>query len=117
VRYKPDYLDKLLERKRPADGADLYPGVPLKIGVILVSYGEPCNTGLLQKAMDMGNMRRDRTPITRCVNVRTARNKVVPLFIQDNVANSCRRRFHGQRRDVLRASDVHHARQSGPADQ
>lgn len=86
ARYKPTDLDELVERKRPTDGADLFPGVPLKIVVKLESYAEPCNVGFLKRTMVIGGMRNDAVQITRCVNVRTAKNKVVPLYIQDQVA-------------------------------
>ncbi len=86
ARYKSADLDKVIERKRPADGANLYRGAPLKIVVKLDSYGEPCNIGFLKKSMQIMGVWDDAVRITRCVNVRTARNKVVPLFIQDQAA-------------------------------
>jgi hypothetical protein len=86
-RYRSVDLDELLERKRPADGADLYRAVPMKITVSLAAYGEACANGFLKKTMQMmGSVWDEAVPITRCVNVRTAKNKVVPLFIQDPVA-------------------------------
>jgi hypothetical protein len=87
ARYRPVDLDELLERKWPTGGADLYRAVPMKITVNLAAYGEACPIGFLKKTMQMmGSIWDDAVPITRCVNVRTAKNKVVPLFIQDQVA-------------------------------
>jgi hypothetical protein len=86
ARYKPVDLDELIGRKRPVDGADLYPGVPVAITGKLESYGQPCSTGFLKRTMVMGRMWDDAVPITLCIKIRTAKNKIVPLFIQDRVA-------------------------------
>jgi hypothetical protein len=86
ARYKPADLDDILAQKRPADGADLHRGLALKITVKLDAYSEPCNTGFLKKAMTMMGMSVNGAPINSCINVRTARNQVVPLYIQDPVA-------------------------------
>ena len=87
ARYQPVDLDELIARKRPADGADLYRAVPMKITVRPAAYGEPCPVGFLKKTMQMmGSPLDGAVAITRCVNVRSAKNKVVPLFVQDRVA-------------------------------
>jgi hypothetical protein len=89
ARYQEADLDDLLEAKRPKSGADIYPAPPYKITVDLVSYGERCSAAYLKTAMRMGGAPRgqvDALPVNSCVKIRSARGKVQPVFIQDQVA-------------------------------
>jgi hypothetical protein len=90
-RYKPRDLDDLLAEPLPSDGADIYPQIPLKITGTLVAYGAPCPTGFLKKAMLMAGIPQnaiDAVPMTRCIMLRSPKNKVVQLYIQDQVSDA-----------------------------
>lgn len=88
ARYKAADLDEVIGLARPEIGADIYPVLPLKIAVALISYGEPCNTGFLKQSMFMMGQKDvvENVPITSCIKVRSAKGKTVPLYIQDRVA-------------------------------
>jgi hypothetical protein len=90
ARYQASDLDELIAQKRPQTGVDIHPGRPHRFTARLVRYGEPCQTGMLKRAMIVGGAPKamvDATPITRCIVVRSVRNKDVRLFIQDQVAS------------------------------
>jgi len=88
--YRPADLDEVIEQRRPTSGIDIYPGLLLKITVALTSYAEPCNVGVLKDSMIVTGLKNwiETVPITRCIKVRTAKGRVLPLFIQDKVADS-----------------------------
>jgi hypothetical protein len=90
ARYQPADLDEIIDQRRPASGIDIFPGVLLNLTVALTSYAEPCNVGALKGAMTMIGLKDwiEATSVTRCIRVRTAKNRVLPLFIQDKVAES-----------------------------
>ena len=88
ARYQAADLDKLMEQRRPQMGVDIHPGSPL-ITVALTSYAEPCDVGILKRSMITGGAPKDMveaTRITRCIKVRSSKNRVLPVFIQDQVA-------------------------------
>jgi hypothetical protein len=90
ARYEATELDEVIEQARPQTGVNIYPGLPLKIATTLVSYGEPCNADFLKRAMMMGGAPKEfveSVPITRCIQVRSAKGKILPLYIQDRVAD------------------------------
>ena len=92
-RYKAVDLDELMNRPRPKDGADIFSMQYYKVIGTLASQGEPCPTGMLKSAMAMGGIVKasvDAVAITRCIKVRTAKGKVVSLYIQDAVSDSLR---------------------------
>jgi hypothetical protein len=86
ARYQAADLDELLARKRPSSGVDLYPGIPLKLTLALVAYGEPCQTGMLLKSMTVAGFA-NPVKISRCIRVRSARGQQFRLFIQDQVSD------------------------------
>jgi hypothetical protein len=88
-RYQPAELDEIIAQLRPKSGVDILAQTRLKIIGTLMAYGEPCDTGFLKKAMSMGGTPQsfiETVPITRCIKLRSAGGKDVPLFIQDKVA-------------------------------
>ena len=90
-RYPAADLDDVLAEKRPSAGADIHPIPPLRLTVTLASYGEPCDAAFLKKSMLMAGIAKDRVdtmPVISCVKVRSAKGKVVTVFIQDPVAAS-----------------------------
>jgi hypothetical protein len=90
ARYQASDLDELIAQKRPQTGMDIHPGRPHRFTATLVRYGEPCETGLLKRAMIVGGSPKsmvDATAITRCIMVRSVKNTDVRLFIQDQVAS------------------------------
>jgi murein DD-endopeptidase MepM/ murein hydrolase activator NlpD len=88
--YRPADLDEVIEQKRPTSGIDIFPGLLLNITVSLTSYAEPCNVAILKGAMIVTGLKDwiETVPITRCIKVRTAKNRFLSLFIQDKVAES-----------------------------
>jgi hypothetical protein len=87
ARYMPADLDKLIEQARPAAGVDIFPARPLLITVALASFSEPCDTRLL-KSVGLGIEWNPAAPVTRCIKVRTAKGRIVKLFIQDKVGDA-----------------------------
>jgi hypothetical protein len=89
TRYEATDLDALLAQKRPAKGVDIYPALPLKLTVALAGYGEPCQTALLMRAIMMAGIPKDQVDavkVTRCIKIRSAKGKVLQVFIQDEIA-------------------------------
>jgi len=89
ARYQFTDLDEVMEQRRPAQGIDLYPALPLKFRVALASYAEPCSVDFLKKSMIAAGIPKETVaaaPIMRCIKVRTAEGRLLPLFIQDPVA-------------------------------
>jgi hypothetical protein len=89
-RYKAADLDALLAQHRPREGLDIFPPRALKLDAALVSYAEPCPTGLLSKAMTMAGVTVNAT-ISRCIRVRSAKGKQLRVFIQDQVSDFLRK--------------------------
>jgi hypothetical protein len=88
TKYQPMDLDAILSWKRPASGVDLYSHT-YRFDVRLVSAGQPCDARLLKTAMRMLGLPKnlvDDVPISQCIKVRSAKGRVVTLFIQDPVA-------------------------------
>jgi hypothetical protein len=89
-RYAATDLDTLLARRRPAKGVDIYPALPLKLTVTLAGYGEPGDTGLLMRAVEMAGVPKDQVDavkVTRCIKVQSAKSKVLRVFIQDGISD------------------------------
>jgi hypothetical protein len=89
-RYQAVDLDELMDRPRPKDGVDIFRSQYYKVTGALTAYGEPCSTGMLKKAMEMGGVAKasiDAVAITHCVKMRTARGRVFSLYIQDAVSD------------------------------
>jgi murein DD-endopeptidase MepM/ murein hydrolase activator NlpD len=90
ARYEIADLDALLEHRRPETGVNIYQGQPYRLTVTLLSHGEPCDTGLVKRALVAGGIPKaaiDGTAMTQCIKVRSGRNKDVRLYIQDLVAS------------------------------
>jgi hypothetical protein len=88
-RYRAIDLDELMDWPRPKDGIDIFNSQYYKITGVLTGYGEPCSTGLLKNAMVTGGIAKasvDAVAITRCIKVRTAKERVFSLYIQDAVS-------------------------------
>lgn len=88
-RYVATDLDALLAQARPGKGVDIYPALPLRLTVTLVWYGEPCDTALLRRSQLMAGVSQqliDEVKVTRCIQVRSAKGKVLRAFIQDEVS-------------------------------
>jgi len=89
-KYKTVDLDELMDRPRPKVGVDIFNSQYYKVTGALAAYGEPCQTGMLTNGMMVGGIPKatiDAVPITRCIKVRTAKGRVVSLYIQDAVSN------------------------------
>lgn len=87
ARYQETDLDALLAKSPPTSGVDLYPVLPMKLKVTLVAYGQPCKTGMVNKALEMAGRVNPDVNITSCIQVRSAKGQQVRLFIQDQVSN------------------------------
>ena len=91
ARYQAADLDAILAQRRPQSGVDLHRGEPLKLAVTLVAHGAACETGMLKRAMIASGIPKaaiDPVPMTRCINVRSAKGAVVSLFVQDPLVPS-----------------------------
>jgi hypothetical protein len=88
ARYQAADLDALLAEHRPRSGIDLHGVRPLRLKVALVAYGEVCETSVLKKSLDTAGITIDLAthPITRCIKIRSAKGKVLSVFIQDLVS-------------------------------
>lgn len=89
ARYQAMDLDTVLQEKRPETGADLHDARPLKLSAALVAYGQPCETGFLKRSMIASGIPAaavDAATLTQCIRIRSAGNKVLRVFIQDQVA-------------------------------
>jgi murein DD-endopeptidase MepM/ murein hydrolase activator NlpD len=89
ARYQVADLDELLEQRRPQRGVDIYPGRPLKLTVTLAAYAEGCDAVILKKTMIAAGIAKDKVeamPVIRCIKVRSAKSRVLLLFIQSQVA-------------------------------
>lgn len=88
-RYRATDLDEVMEQRRPDAGVDIHPALPLKVTAALTSYAEPCDAGLLKRAMIAAAIPKaavDAAPVSRCISVRTAKGRSLPVYIQDPVA-------------------------------
>jgi len=86
ARYEAADLDALLAARRPRAGFDTFPPRALKLDVTLAAYAEPCQTGLLSRAMTMVGVTVN-AQISRCIKVRSAKGAQQRVFIQDLVAD------------------------------
>ena len=88
ARYQAADLDALMTQRRPRSGIDLYAAQPLKLRVVLVSYAERCDVGMLKKSLVVSGVvkEQDELGVTRCIKVRSGKGTRLRLFIQDVVA-------------------------------
>lgn len=89
ARYQVADLDTLLAQSRPRSGADLYPALPFRLRVTLVSYAEGCRTEFVKRSMVIADIPKDQVDalaITRCIKVRSPKGTELRVFIQDEVA-------------------------------
>ena len=89
--YRAAELDDLLGLPRPKEGVTIFAPTALRLVATLSSYGTPCATGALKKFMltsGISSALIDRTPITKCIQVRSREGKEASLFIQDIVAKA-----------------------------
>jgi hypothetical protein len=89
-RYRATDLDALLAQPRPAKGIDIYPVLPLRLDVTLVSYATSCQTTLLRKAMVAAGITQqqvDTLEVEGCIKVRSAKGKELLIFVQDVVSS------------------------------
>jgi hypothetical protein len=88
-RYQPADLDTVLRQQRPQSGATLHAAQPLRFTAALVSYAEACETGFLKRSMIASGIpvrAVDATPLSQCIRIRSAKDAVARVFIQDRVA-------------------------------
>ncbi|MGA7805783.1 M23 family metallopeptidase [Bradyrhizobium sp.] len=105
-RYQPEDLDVLIDRDPPAgNGVDVYPVRNIRLEVTLAAQAAPCSLSLpdvpksvpgtkidfLKWAMRTSGIPKewiDRVAITSCVQVKSAKGKPLPMFIQDALSDS-----------------------------
>ena len=100
ARYKPADLDDVIQRTRLPAGRSFNlasPGIEimapqkLRFAAELAQHPQACNTRFLKMAMTMLGVPTnllDAVPISKCVRIRSARGKVVAMYIQDAMADS-----------------------------
>jgi hypothetical protein len=88
-QYKRGDMDSLMQLPKAAEGVRVVAPQKIRFQVTLSGYGKTCDTGFLKKAMIMVGAPKDvveRTKISKCITVKTAKGASVSLFIQDQVA-------------------------------
>lgn len=88
-RYKQGDLDELLQIHKSEKEVKVVTPQKIRIRVKLSGYGQTCNTGFLKRAMIMVGAPKEfvaQTPISKCINVKSAKGVTTSLFIQDKVA-------------------------------
>jgi hypothetical protein len=98
--YQPEDLDILIERKPPeGNGVDVFPVRHIRLDVTLAAPAAPCSvtlatqskTDFLKWAMLTSGIEQewiDRVAITHCIQVKSAKGKQLPMFIQDVLVDS-----------------------------
>jgi len=89
-RYKQGDLDDLRKLYKTETAVKVVAPQKLRFQVVLSGYGETCNTGFLKRAMIMAGAPKEileRTPMSKCITVKSAKGAAVSLFIQDKVAD------------------------------
>jgi murein DD-endopeptidase MepM/ murein hydrolase activator NlpD len=92
ARYQPADLDVISARKPPVGrGVDVFPARAYRFDVTLASRAAPCKTDFLKWAMQTSGIEQSQVqsiPISRCIKVRSAKGKVLSVFIQDVLTES-----------------------------
>ena len=90
--YQAADLDVLARRKPQLGlGADISSAQGVRFDVTLVAQADECPTRYLKWAMRKSGIAKDAiasTKITRCIEVKSAKGRQYPLFIQDALADS-----------------------------
>jgi hypothetical protein len=98
--YQPEDLDALMDRKPPeGNGVDVFPVRHIRLEVTLAAPAVPCSVSLathtkadfLKWAMLTSGISQewiDRVAITHCIQVKSAKGKLLPMFIQDVLVDS-----------------------------
>ena len=93
--YQPADLDVLARRKPQLGlGADIPSVQSVRLEVTLVAQADECPTRYLKWAMKKSGIAKDAiasTKITRCIEVKSAKGRQYPLFIQDALADGLAR--------------------------
>jgi hypothetical protein len=91
-RYQPADLDRLAARKPALGlGADVVPVQSVRLDVTLAAQAAPCPTKYLKWAMGKAGIAKEAiagTPISQCIKVKSAKGRLLPVFIQDALAGS-----------------------------
>ena len=90
ARYQAADLDALLAQPRPSKGIDIYPALPLRLDVALLSYAKTCQTTQLRKAMVAAGIAKqqvDTLEVLGCIKVRSAKGRELRIFVQDVVSS------------------------------
>jgi murein DD-endopeptidase MepM/ murein hydrolase activator NlpD len=95
ARYQPADLDALADRKPPVgNGVDVYPVQSIRVDVTLVAPAAPCATGFLTWAMLTSGISKEfvqKVPISHCIQVKSAKGRLMSMFIQDALTPSLAR--------------------------
>jgi murein DD-endopeptidase MepM/ murein hydrolase activator NlpD len=117
ARYQPADLDVISARKPPAGrGVDVFPARAYRFDVTLVSQATPCKTDFLKWAMQISGIEQSQVqsiPISRCIKVRSAKGKVLSVFIQDVLTESLEKEVPQDGKLTLYATLIYYG-QEGP---
>ncbi len=95
ARYEPADLDAIAARKPPAgNGVDVFPVKSLRFDVTLVAPAAPCANNFPKWAMLTSGISRefiDKVPISHCVQVKSAKGRLLSMFVQDVLTDSLTR--------------------------
>jgi len=117
ARYQPEDLDALIARKPPAGrGADVFPVKSVRFDVTLAAAATPCQTRFLKWAMLTSGIPKefvDKVPISHCIQVKSAKGKLLTMFLQDALTDSLAQEVPPGRNMTVYAALVYFA-ESGP---
>jgi Peptidase family M23 len=92
AKYQPVDLDAMAARQAPSgSGVDVYPVKNYRFDVTLVTQSAPCPDNFLKWAMLTSGIPKDwidRVPINHCIQVKSAKGKLMSMFIQDALTDS-----------------------------
>ena len=89
-RYEPGDLDAMVRRVRPETGADIFQPRNYRLVVRLEKHAQECDGRFMKMAMKTVGIppdQVDQVPISKCILVKSKGGNVVPMFIQNTVAD------------------------------
>lgn len=89
--YKPADLDAFAAKKPSGPGVDIYPVKKYAFDATLVARAAPCRNNFLKREMLSSGIDQsfiDTVPITKCIQVKSAKGRKLSVYIQDALADS-----------------------------
>lgn len=116
-RYQPADIDGIAARKPPLDtGVDVFPARPYRFKATLAAHATPCKTDFLKWAMQTSGIEVSSIqsiPVSHCIQIKTARGKILSIFIQDVLVESLQKEVQPDGKLTLYAALIYFDQQ-GP---